>query len=287
MTEKNKKTQLAIIGAGPGGYTAAFHAADLGVDVTLIDPNENPGGICLYHGCIPTKALLHFADVKDDVENAREWGLDFDEVSVDVNKLRKWKEKVVAKLTRGLGHLTKSRKINYIKAFAKFIDPHTLEITDADGNKSSLAFDKAIVATGAHAIELPEAEFDDDKILNAKAALQLNDVPETMLVVGAGYIGLEMSVIYQALGTKITIIEATGGIMPGMSRDIAEVFQKERKELLSNAHFNTKVVEVQKRDNQLAVTFENIRKANRKVQLSIRCWLRLARRQIRLRSAWK
>jgi len=257
MAEKSKKTQLAIIGAGPGGYAAAFHAADLGVDVTLIDPNENPGGVCLYHGCIPTKALLHFADVKDDAERAGEWGLDFKNVSVDVDKLRKWKEKVVSKLTKGLGQLTKSRQINYVKAVAKFTDKHTLEIKDVDGNKSSLEFEKAIVATGAHAIELPEAAFDHDIILNAKSALQLKDVPESMLVVGAGYIGLEMSVIYQTLGTTITIIEATGGIMPGMSRDIAGIFQKERKALLKNAHFNTKVVKVQKQNNKVKVTFEN------------------------------
>jgi dihydrolipoamide dehydrogenase len=257
MTEKNKKTQLAIIGAGPGGYAAAFHAADLGLDVTLIDPNENPGGVCLYHGCIPTKALLHFADVKDDAEKAREWGLEFDDVTVDVNKLRKWKERVVNKLTKGLGQLTKSRKINYVRAYAKFTDSHTLEVTDMENNKSSLAFEKAIVATGAHAIELPEAKFDHDKILNAESALELKEVPENMLVVGAGYIGLEMGVIYQALGTKITIIEATGGIMPGMSRDVAGVFQKERKTLLKNAHFNTKVVKAQKQGKQLKVTFEN------------------------------
>ncbi len=257
MTEKTVKTQLAIIGAGPGGYAAAFHAADLGIDVTLVDPNENPGGVCLYHGCIPTKALLHFADVRDDVERAREWGLDYKHITTDINKLRKWKERVVSKLTKGLGQLTKSRKINYVKAIAKFIDSNTLEIKDADGNKSSLAFDKAIIATGAHAIELPEAEFDHDKILNAKSALQLKDVPEKMLVVGAGYIGLEMGVIYQALGTKITIVEATSDIMPGMSRDIAGVLKKERKELFKGAHFNTKVIEVRKKDSQLEVILEN------------------------------
>ncbi len=257
MTGKNKKTQLTIIGAGPGGYAAAFHAADLGLDVTLIDPNENPGGVCLYHGCIPTKVLLHFADVKDDVEKAREMGLDFDDVTVDVDKLRKWKERVVGKLTKGLGQLTKSRQINYVKGVAKFTDSNTLELTDVDQKTTSITFDKAIVATGAHATNLPEAEFDHDKILNAKSALQLKDIPESMLVVGAGYIGLEMSVIYQALGTKITIIEATESIMPGMSRDIVGVFEKERKELLKNAHFNTKVVEAKKQDKNLKITFED------------------------------
>jgi dihydrolipoamide dehydrogenase len=257
MTGESKKAQLVIIGAGPGGYAAAFHAADMGVDVTLIDPNENPGGVCLYHGCIPTKALLHFADIKDEIENAKEYGLDIDKISVDINKLRKWKEGVVSKLTKGLGHLTKSRKINYVQATAKFSDSHTLELTHTDNNKTSLTFNRAIVATGARAIELPAAKFDHDKILNAKSALQLRDVPERMLVVGAGYIGLEISVIYQALGSMITIIEATSDIMPGMSRDIAAVFHKERKELLKNALFNTKVVEVQRQNKKLKVTYEN------------------------------
>ncbi|GAO30798.1 dihydrolipoyl dehydrogenase [Geofilum rubicundum] len=257
MTDKKKKTQLAIIGAGPGGYAAAFHAADLGLKVTLIDPRENPGGICLYEGCIPTKALLHFADVKEESEKAKEFGLHFDNASVDINQLSKWKDQVVGKLTKGLGQLTKARKINYVRAVATITDSHTLELTDADKNKSSLTFDKAIIATGSHANELPEAKFDHKKILDAGSALQLKEAPKQMLVVGAGYIGLEMSVIYQALGTKITIVEASSGILPGMSRDLAKVFQKERQTLLKNAHFNTKVVEVGKKGKRLKATYKN------------------------------
>jgi dihydrolipoamide dehydrogenase len=257
MTDKKKKTQLAIIGAGPGGYAAAFHAADLGLKVTLIDPRENPGGICLYEGCIPTKALLHFADVKEESEKAKEFGLHFDGALVDINQLSKWKDKVVGKLTKGLGQLTKARKINYVRAVATFTDSHTLELTDADKNKSSLTFDKAIIATGSHANELPEAKYDHKKILDAGSALQLKEAPKQMLVVGAGYIGLEMSVIYQALGTKITIVEASSGILPGMSRDLAKVFQKERQTLMKNAQFNTKMVEVEKKGKRLKATYEN------------------------------
>jgi dihydrolipoamide dehydrogenase len=257
MTDKKKKTQLAIIGAGPGGYAAAFHAADLGLKVTLIDPRENPGGICLYEGCIPTKALLHFADVKEESEKAKEFGLHFDGALVDINQLSKWKDKVVGKLTKGLGQLTKARKINYVRAVATFTDSHTLELTDADKNKSSLTFDKAIIATGSHANELPEAKYDHKKILDAGSALQLKEAPKQMLVVGAGYIGLEMSVIYQTLGTKITIVEASSGILPGMSRDLAKVFQKERQTLMKNAQFNTKMVEVEKKGKRLKATYEN------------------------------
>jgi dihydrolipoamide dehydrogenase len=257
MTDKKKKTQLAIIGAGPGGYAAAFHAADLGLKVTLIDPRENPGGICLYEGCIPTKALLHFANVKEESEKAKEFGLHFDGALVDINQLSKWKDKVVGKLTKGLGQLTKARKINYVRAVATFTDSHTLELTDADKNKSSLTFDKAIIATGSHANELPEAKYDHKKILDAGSALQLKEAPKQMLVVGAGYIGLEMSVIYQTLGTKITIVEASSGILPGMSRDLAKVFQKERQTLMKNAQFNTKMVEVEKKGKRLKATYEN------------------------------
>lgn len=257
MTESRKKTQLVVIGAGPGGYAAAFHAADLGLKVTLIDPNENPGGVCLYRGCIPTKTLLHFADVKEEAEKATEWGLNFDGSSVDIKKLLIWKEKVVNQLTKGLGQLTKIRKINYVKAMATFTDNHTLKLRHNDKSESTLNFDKAIIATGSDAIELAEAKFDHQKIMDAGSALQLKDIPKNMLVVGAGYIGLEMSVIYQALGCKITLVEATSGILPGMSRDLAKVFQKERQTLLKNALFKTKVIEVQKKSKRLKVTLEN------------------------------
>ncbi len=257
MSKKDKKTQLAIIGAGPGGYAAAFHAADLGLKVTLIDPRENPGGVCLYEGCIPTKALLHFADIKDEAEKAKELGLTFEGASVDIDQLLKWKEKVVSKLTKGLGQLSKSRKINYVRAVAKFTDSHTLELTDADENKSSLSFEKAIVATGSSSRELPEVPFDHKKIINAASALQLKDVPKQMLIIGAGYIGMEMGVIYQALGTKITIVEASSGILPGMSRDLAKVFQKERPDLLKNAYFNTKVIEVARKGKRMKATYED------------------------------
>ncbi|MFP4471042.1 MAG: dihydrolipoyl dehydrogenase [Bacteroidales bacterium] len=255
--ENNSKAQLAIIGAGPGGYAAAFHAADLGIEVTLIDPNENPGGVCLYHGCIPTKALLHFAEMKREAYAARQFGLDFQSVSVNVDKLRQWKGRVVKKLTGGLGQLTKARKINYVRAYAKFIDQNTLELEDLDGKKTQLSFEKAIVATGARAASLPGAEFDHDTIMNAQSALELKDVPDRMLIVGGGYIGLEMGTIYHALGTKVKIVEMTPGIMPGMDRDLIEVVEKELKEVLNGARFETKVKLVEKTESGIRATLEN------------------------------
>ncbi len=257
MPEETKKTQLAIIGAGPGGYAAAFHAADLGLNVTLIDPKENPGGVCLYHGCIPTKALLHFADVKHETELAKDWGLEFKEVSTNLEKLRTWKEQVVSRLTKGLGQLTKSRKIEHIRGKAVFTGNNSLEITGQDHKKSNLNFEKAIIATGARSRPLPGIDFDHEQILSSMSALELQDAPKNLLVVGAGYIGLEMGAIYQALGSDITIFEATSGILPGLDEDLAEVFRKERKALLKGARFNTKVVDASKEKKKLRVTLEN------------------------------
>ncbi len=257
MAEKKQKTQLAIIGAGPGGYAAAFRAADLGIEVSLIDPKEHPGGVCLYHGCIPTKALLHFADIREDVEQAQRWGLETGELKVDVGKLRTWKEEVVGKLTRGLGQLTKSRKINYIRGKAVFSDTRRLEIAQNDGENFTLDFEYAIVATGASARELPGLEFDHELILNARSALELKEVPAKLLIVGAGYIGLEMGVIYQAMGSEVSFAEATSGIMPGSDAALTDVIRKERRQLLKDVRFNTKVVGAKKKKSKLAIDLEN------------------------------
>lgn len=246
MADKKDKAQLVIIGAGPGGYAAAFHANDLGLDVTLIDPRENPGGVCLYEGCIPTKALLHFAGVKEEAFRAKDWGLDFSNVSVDVKKVREWKEKVVKQLTGGLGQLSKRRKINYIRGTAKFKDKNTLEVDEHKGGKKELKFESALIATGASANALPGVDFDHKRIMNARSALELQDAPGELLVVGAGYIGLEMSVIYKALGSNITIVEMTSDIMPGIDKDLKDVFKKERKDLMDDALFETKVSDVKK-----------------------------------------
>ena len=257
MAEESKKTQVAIMGAGPGGYAAAFRAADLGLDVTLIDPRENPGGVCLYQGCIPTKTLLHFTDVMDETQHAKEWGLQFDKLSVDLDKLRKFKERVVNKLTRGLGSLAKNRKVKYLRATARFKDENTLELTDTDGNSSLLQFEKAIIATGARSRPLPGVDFDGDRIMSSRHALEMKELPEKLLVVGAGYIGLEMGVIYHTLKSKVTIVEATADIMPGMDRDLADVFRKERKDLLKGIRFNTKVTEAKVEDDKVKVSMEN------------------------------
>ena len=241
MAKKDKK-ELVIIGAGPGGYAAAFHAADLGIKVTLIDPEVNPGGVCLYRGCIPSKALLHLAKTKEEAMQASKWGMKFEEPKIDIKKVASWKEKVVKKLTEGLGQLSKVRNIEYIQGKAKFTGKNELEVTDNKGKTSDLSFEKVIIATGSSAVGLPELQIDHEKIWDATDALELKEIPKKMLVVGGGYIGLELGSVYAALGTKVSIAEMTPGFLPGADRDLVKVFEK--SEAFKNIFFETKVEKV-------------------------------------------
>ena len=241
MAKKDKK-ELVIIGAGPGGYAAAFHAADLGIKVTLIDPEVNPGGVCLYRGCIPSKALLHLAKTKEEAMQASKWGMKFEEPKIDIKKVASWKEKVVKKLTEGLGQLSKARNIEYIQGKAKFTGKNELEVTDNKGKTSGLSFEKVIIATGSSAVGLPELEIDHEKIWDATDALELKEIPKKMLVVGGGYIGLELGSVYAVLGTKVSIAEMTPGFLPGADRDLVKVFEK--SEAFKNVFFETKVEKV-------------------------------------------
>jgi len=184
------KTQLVVIGAGPGGYTAAFHAADLGLDVTLIDQRDTPGGVCLHCGCIPSKALLHSAKLIQDADAAKEIGITFGQPNIDIPKLREWRKGVVRKLTGGLSQLAKQRKVTFIQGEASFIDGHSLEIKKVGGETAALSFEHAIIATGSVPIRLPFAP-DSALILDSTTALELNDIPQKLLVIGGGYIGLD------------------------------------------------------------------------------------------------
>ncbi len=257
------KKQLIVMGAGPGGYAAAFQAANLGLDVTLIDPKPDPGGVCLFHGCIPSKALLHLAKVKKEAVLAEEWGLTFTDAKIDLEKVRSWKKSVVKQLTGGLGQLAKSRKVKYLRGTAILTGKNKLEFIpsedgkqDTKNKKQEIEFEKLIIATGASSAPLPDIEFDDERVMNSKTALELKDIPKKLLVVGAGYIGLEMSVIYKALGSEITIVEFTPDILPGVDQDLKDVFKKERKDLMDNIMFNTKATSVDKKGKRLNVKLE-------------------------------
>lgn len=253
----NKKYELVIIGAGPGGYRAAFMAADLGLEVTLIDPEVNPGGVCLYRGCIPTKALLHLAKIKNDASHAGDMGIQFSPPEVDVEKVRKWKNKVVKKLTGGLGQLVKARKINYIRGTARFVDSTTIEVNESGKNKKKITFENAVIATGAKPVQLPHIDMSNPLIMNSADSLDLKDIPKKMLIVGGGYIGLEMATIYNALGTEISIVELTDDFMPGMDKDLVSAYKKASKETYNEVFLETRVKSIEKKGKSIEAEFED------------------------------
>lgn len=254
-TEHNDKKKLIVIGAGPGGYRAAFMAADLGMEVTLIDKEEKPGGECLYRGCIPTKALLHAVKLKDAAVAAGPMGISFKEPDMDVAKMARWKQGVIDKLTDGLAGLVKGRGIEYLRGTAKFSDDNTVVFEATDGKSAELTFEQAIIATGATPVRLEGLEPDGDRIMGSEAALELKDVPKKLLVVGGGYIGLEMATIYHSLGSKVSVVELTDGFMPGTDRDLVKEFNRSAKDIFEDIFLETSVKEVKKNKTNLRVTF--------------------------------
>ncbi len=248
-------TKLVVIGAGPGGYTAAFLAADLGLDVVIVDPEKNPGGVCLYRGCIPSKALLHVAKLIDEAGHAAAWGVDFGTPTIDLDRLRSFKDSVVAKLTGGLGQLTRKRNIRHVRGRARFVDSNRLEIDLVDGGKDTLDFEHAIVATGSHPTRIPGFP-DSDRILDSTSGLELQDTPKTLLVVGGGYIGLELGSVYAALGSRVTVVEMTQGLLPGADEDLVRPLHRRLEGLLDEILLSTKVVGIQEQKNDLKVTLD-------------------------------
>lgn len=257
MAKGDKRAELVVIGGGPGGYAAAFHAADLGIEVTLIDPEENPGGVCLYRGCIPSKALLHVARLLRETEEAADWGLSFDAPKIDLDRLRAWKEEVVARLTGGLGTLVQKRKVNHIKGKAVFKDARALAIQTNDGEKFELAFGDAIVATGSVPVRLPFAVEPKPYLWDSKTALDLPRVPEKLLVVGGGYIGLELGSVYAALGSAVTVVEMTDGLLPGADRDLVRPLAKRLERQLEDILLSTKVVGFSESGDKVRVQMES------------------------------
>ena len=252
MTDNH--TQLAIIGAGPSGYTAAFLAADMGMTVTLIDPAENPGGVCLYRGCIPSKALLHVAGLIHEAAAADAWGVSFGKPKINIQKMRQWKSEVVGNLTGGLGRLVSQRKISYRRATAKFADQRTLSVTDADGRTSTLGFKHAILATGSRAVDLDMFPTDNHRIWNSRTALDLETVPKSLLVVGGGYIGLELGSVYAALGAEVTVVEMLPHLLDGADRDLVRFLTKTLTKRFKAILLNTTVVEAKVQKNGVKVT---------------------------------
>ncbi|HSL23531.1 MAG TPA: dihydrolipoyl dehydrogenase [Vicinamibacterales bacterium] len=248
--------QVAVIGAGPGGYAAAFYAADLGMSVALIDPDANPGGVCLYRGCIPSKALLHAAKVITESHEASAFGISFDSPKIDLDKLRSWKDAVVGKLTGGLGQITKMRKITYVRGRAGFRDPHTLDVQLAGGGNQPLSFEHAIIATGSLPSKVPGLSIDSPRVMDSTSALELADVPRKLLVIGGGYIGLELGTVYAALGSEVSVVEMMPGLLPGADRDLVGVLARRAEKVFKAIMLNTKVASLLEEKKGIKVTFE-------------------------------
>jgi dihydrolipoamide dehydrogenase len=257
-------TQLAVVGGGPGGYAAAFLAADLGLQVTLIDPEDNPGGVCVYRGCIPSKALLHVAKVVAESRHAAAWGVEFGEPRIDLDKLRAFKNSVVSRLTSGTAQLVKHRKVRYLKGTAAIADGHNLTVTMNAGGTEEVRFDHAILATGSRPVRVAaltlesgeENAQDNERVWDSTAALDLPRVPKTLLVVGGGYIGLELGSVYATLGSEVTIVEMTSGLLPGADRDLVDVLAKRMGQAVKAVLLNTKVARMTAAADGIRVTLE-------------------------------
>ena len=234
-------TDLVVIGAGPGGYPAAFHAADHGMNVTLVNDDVAPGGVCLNRGCIPSKALLHVAKLINETRESAEWGVTFSAPKIDINKLRDFKDGVIGNLTGGIRQLCKARGVNLVEARGSFLDSNTLELTNKDGSKDKLTFKHAIVAVGSSPTMPPIFNIGDDRVMDSTGALNLADVPKKLLVVGGGYIGLEMGSVYAALGSAVTVVEMTSGLLPGADRDLVRPLAKRLEGQFKSIQLNTKV----------------------------------------------
>ncbi len=247
------KTQVVILGGGPGGYSAAFRAADLGLEVTLVESRNTLGGVCLNVGCIPSKALLHVAKVIDDAADMASHGVTFGAPQIDLDKIRSWKESVIGQLTGGLDGMAKMRKVKVVNGYGKFTGSNTLEVVDGD-TSSTITFDNAIVAAGSQPVNLPFIP-EDDRVIDSTGALELKDVPEKLLVLGGGIIGLEMGTVYRALGSQIDVVEFADQLVPAADKDVIKIYQRYVKDKF-NVMLSTKVVGVEAKDDGLYVTFE-------------------------------
>jgi len=247
--------QVVVIGGGPGGYAAAFLAADLGLKTALVDPEVNPGGVCVYRGCIPSKALLHVANLLREARHAEAWGVSFGDPAIDLAKLRTFKETVVKRLTSGTGLLAKSRKVQYLQGRGELVDAHTLKVKLATGGEETVRFEHAIIATGSVPAIPAALRVSDPRVMDSTAALDLPDIPKSLLVVGGGYIGLELGSVYTALGSAVSVVEMTDGLLPGADRDLVDVLAKSIGKSMKNVWLKTSVTKMAAESSGIRVTF--------------------------------
>jgi dihydrolipoamide dehydrogenase len=256
MAPGDLTTEVLVLGAGPGGYTAAFRAADLGKKVVLVDSGATLGGVCLNVGCIPSKALLHAARVIAETKEMSEHGIAFGAPAIDVDKLRAWKDGVVGRLTGGLAGLARQRKVTTIRGYGRFSSPHQVRVELAEGGSTAVDFEQAIIAAGSEPLTLPFIPADDPRIIDSTGALEMAGVPERLLVLGGGIIGLEMATVYHELGAKITIVELMDQLIPGADKDLINPLAKRVGRLYENIYLKTRVTDVQARPEGLVVSFD-------------------------------
>jgi len=254
-SSQNGHAELVVIGGGPGGYPAAFAAADRNTDVVLVNEEPQLGGVCLLRGCIPSKALLHVARLLFEAREATEWGISFADPEIDLDRLRHWKSEVVQRLTHGISGLCRKRGVKVIEARGRLLDSKTLELDLRDGKSQPLTFDHAILATGSRPVVPSPLGLDDRRVMESTTALDVPEVPESMLVVGGGYIGLEMGTVYAALGTKVTVVEMTAGLLPGTDRDLVRPLQQRLEHTLEAIHLNTRVERLTAADEGIIAEF--------------------------------
>lgn len=251
------ESDVVVIGAGPGGYAAAFMAADLGLKTLIVDQEANPGGVCLYRGCIPSKALLHAAKVLTEAEEASEIGIEFGEATIDVEKLAGWKRGVVEKLTGGLGQLRKARKVDHLQGTARFVDEHTLEVERADGGANEkVRFKHIIIATGSRPIIPGPLAIESERVMTSTEALELDSLPESLLVVGGGYIGLELGTVYSALGSAVTVVEMMDTLLATADQDLVKILAKRVGEVFEQVLLGTSVTQLEDTGDEVKVSFK-------------------------------
>lgn len=250
--------QIVVIGGGPGGYAAAFAAADRGMKVTLVSDEPKAGGVCLLRGCIPSKALLHVAKLINEARHASQWGITFGEPKIDLAKLRSFKESVIGKLSGGVAELCRRRKVEFIHARARFVDSQTIKLEASAGGPKPAAeqlnYDYAIIATGSSPAVPPVFRLDDKRVMDSTGALELADIPNNLLVVGGGYIGLEMGCVYAALGSKVTVVELTSGLLPGADRDLVGPLARRLQGQFAAVHLDTKVEKLEAKKEGIVAT---------------------------------
>jgi len=247
---------LVVLGGGPGGYAAAFLAADLGMDVTIVEKDPRLGGTCLLRGCIPSKALLHVGRVVAEAREMEEWGVRFGSPTVDIDAVRSRKEKVIAALTGGLGQLARRRNVNVVQGQARFTASNTLEVALDAGGSETLSFDHCILASGSRPARIPAFDIGSPRVMDSTGALELADIPESLLVIGGGYIGLEMGTVYAELGSRVSVVELTDGLLPGADRDLVKPLHKRLTNLFEAIRLQTKVVRLEDRGEGIEVFFD-------------------------------